>query len=51
MAAFADTCAAVDEQIKLWRQPGMFVVADTSVYIKHDQRLEELDFAPLVPVR
>ncbi len=51
MAAFADACAAVDEQIKLWTQLGVFVVADTTVYINHDQKLEELDFAPLIPVR
>jgi hypothetical protein len=51
MAAFADACTAVDEQIKLWTQPGVFVVADTSVYIQHDQKLEALDFALLVPVR
>jgi hypothetical protein len=51
IAAFADTCAAVDEQIGLWTRPGVFVVADTSVYIKHDQKLEELGFAPLVSVR
>ena len=51
MAAFADACAAVDEQIKLWTQLGVFVVADTSVYIGHDQKLEELDFARLIGVR
>lgn len=50
MAAFAEACAAVDEQIKLWTQLGTFVVPDTSVYIKHDQKLEELDFAHLIGV-
>lgn len=49
--AFADACAAVDDQIRLWTLPRAFVVADTSVFIKHDQKLEDLDIAPLVPVR
>lgn len=36
-------------QISEWSQPGIFVVPDTSFYVRHD-KLEEADFAPLVKV-
>jgi hypothetical protein len=46
--AFAEARAALDEQIARWSPLGAFVVADTSVYIEHEKKLEELDLAALV---
>jgi hypothetical protein len=49
--AFEDAIKALDSQIKRWSMPGTFVVADTSVYIEHEDKLEVLDFVPLLNVR
>ena len=49
--AFEDALDALDRQIKSWSRPGVFVVADTSVYVQHPQKLEDLDFASVLPVR
>jgi PIN domain-containing protein len=51
IAAFGAACDALDRQIKRWSRPGAFVVADTSVYITHPNKLEEIDFAALVGAR
>jgi hypothetical protein len=37
----------LDRVTKSWSRPGAFVVADTSVYIEHEDKLEVLDFAAL----
>jgi hypothetical protein len=42
---------AVDQQIKRWSRHGVFVVADSSFYIKHPQKLEELDLRRLLRLR
>lgn len=44
-AAFEDAVKALDRQIERWSIAGGFYVLDTSVYIEHEQKLEELDFA------
>ena len=49
--AFDDAIKALDAQIKRWSRPGAFVVADTSVYIEHETKLEDLDFALLLDIR
>jgi hypothetical protein len=48
--AFDDAIKALDAQIKRWSRPGTFVVADTSVYIEHEDKLEDLDFARLLKI-
>ena len=48
--AFEAARHALDEQIARWRRDGAFVVADTSVYIEHEHKLEDLDLASLLPV-
>jgi hypothetical protein len=50
-AAFGAAYAVLERLIKRWSRPGVFVVADTSVFITHPDKLEETDFAPLVGVR
>jgi hypothetical protein len=51
VSAFEDAIKALDAQIRRWSRPGTFVVADTSVYIEHEDKLEVLDFAPLLKIR
>ena len=51
VTAFTEAQEALDRQIQQWSMRGEFVVPDTSVYIEHPQKLEELDLAPLIPVR
>jgi len=41
---------ALNEQIQRWSRPGVFVVADTSLYIEHESKLENLDFRPLLQI-
>ena len=41
----------VERQIQRWSTLGAFVVADTSVFIEHPNKLEELDLAELLQVR
>ena len=48
VAAFEAARRALDEQIARWSYLGAFVVADTSVYIEHDDKLEALDLADLI---
>jgi len=49
--AFEDAIKILGAQVKRWSRPGTFVVADTSVYIEHEDKLEALDFAPLLKIR
>jgi len=49
--AFEVAIKALDAQIQRWSRPGAFVIADTSVYIEHKEKLEDLDFAPLLKIR
>jgi hypothetical protein len=49
--AFDAAIKALDAQIRRWSWPGVFVVADTSLYIEHPDKLEDLDFRPLLNIR
>lgn len=49
--AFDAAKNAMQAQITRWSAPGVFAVPDTSFYIKHPYKLEEVDFAPLLEVR
>lgn len=42
---------ALDRQIARWSQPGRFVVADSSFYIHHPQKVEELDLRVPLGIR
>lgn len=42
---------AVRRLIERWSGPGVFVVADTSVFIEHPDKLEPLDLAALLSLR
>lgn len=39
----------LDSQGRRWPQGTGYAVADTSIYIEHDAKLRETDFAPLLP--
>jgi hypothetical protein len=41
---------ALDAQIARWSRPGVFVIADTSVYIEHEDKLKDLDLAPMLKI-
>jgi hypothetical protein len=42
--AFEEAQAALRAEVERWSGPGVLVVADTTVYINHPRKLEELDF-------
>ena len=44
--ALREAIKDLDEQIRRWPQETNYTVADTSVYIEHDEKLEHLDFRP-----
>jgi len=48
--AFEAAIKALDSQIKRWSRPGVFAMADTSLYIEHQSKLEDLDFRPLLKI-
>ena len=48
VAAFEAARRALDELVARWSRLGAFVVADTSVYIEHDDKLEALDLVGLI---
>jgi len=50
-AAFAEACKVLDQHIDRWSRPGVFVLLDTGVYIHHEKTIDEIDLAPLIPVR
>lgn len=50
-AAFDQACTALDREIQRWSRFAQLVVFDTSVYITHPEKLEELDFGSLLDVR
>lgn len=39
----------LDAQGRRWPQGSAYAVADTSFYIEHDDKLRDIDFAPLLP--
>jgi len=47
---FAAAVKDLEEQIGRWARPGRFVVADTSFYIQHPDKLEEVNFRPLLEI-
>lgn len=49
--AFDRAREALEAQIERWSRPAYLVVLDTSVYITHPDKLEEMDLAPLIGVR
>lgn len=49
--AFEVAVKTLEAQIQRWSGTGVFVVADTSFYIEHESKLEDLDFRPLLQVR
>jgi hypothetical protein len=48
--AFEAAIKALQEQTERWSRPGVFVVADTSFYIEHEDKLEDADFRPLLKI-
>jgi rRNA-processing protein FCF1 len=48
--AFDAAVKALEKQIQRWSRRGVFVAADTSFYIEHENKLEEVDFRPLLQV-
>ncbi len=50
VADLEEACKAFEWQISLWASLDEFVVADTSFYIQHSKKLEEVDFAALLGV-
>jgi hypothetical protein len=50
VAAITEAREAFEKQIGRWTSSARFVIADTSVYIEHDQKLEELDLRALLGV-
>ena len=51
VSGFAGACEDLERQIDRWARTGLLVVLDTSVYITHPQKLEQLDLAALMGVR
>ena len=49
--AFERTIKALNVQIERWSMLAEFVMFDTSVYIQHPQKLDELDVASLLEAR
>ena len=49
---FAAAIKGLEEQDRHWKgTPGVLVVADTSFYIQHPDKLEDVDFRPLREIR
>lgn len=48
--ALDEAAKDLDSQIRRWTVGTLFTVADTNVYIEHEQKLRELDFAKLLGV-
>ncbi len=51
MAAFQEAIASLDSQMEGWSRSGAFVVLDTSVFIMHPQKFDEIDYASLLSAR
>jgi hypothetical protein len=50
VAAFEAAIDALRRQIQRWSEYGAYVVPDSSFYIEHEDKLEEVDFGPLINV-
>jgi hypothetical protein len=44
-----DAIRDLDNQITRWPETSLVTVADTSIYLEHEHKLEDLDFADLFP--
>lgn len=44
-----DAIRDLDNQITRWPETSFVTVADTSIYLEHEHKLEDLDFAALLP--
>ena len=44
----AETIKALEEQILRWPPNRLYAIADTTFYIEHDRKLEDIDFGELV---
>jgi hypothetical protein len=51
IAMFSSETETFEADIERWSRVGVFVVADTSVYIEASDKIEILDFRPLLGVR
>ena len=47
---FEAAIKALDQRIKLWSEYGHYVIPDTSFYIEHKDKLEKVEFGPLIDV-
>jgi len=47
--AFEDAIRDLDNQITGWPENSRYTVPDTGIYIEHEQKLRDLDFATLLP--
>ena len=50
-AAISETVDELSRRIERWSRPGAFAVPDTSVYIKHPEKLEEWDLRAILELR
>jgi hypothetical protein len=51
VAVLEEAERSVREQIERWSRAGVFVVPDTSFYITHPDKLEDLDLRPILHIR
>jgi hypothetical protein len=51
VTAFEAAITALDAQVRRWSAYGHFVVPDTGFYIRHPEKLEAVEFGPLIDVR
>jgi PIN domain len=50
-AALDEARRSLERQIEAWTRPGLFVVADSSFYIHHPQKIDELDLREVLEIR
>lgn len=50
VAAFEEAIKTLNDQMNRWSMLGEFVVPDSSFYIQHSEKLEDVDFASVVDV-
>jgi hypothetical protein len=47
--SFEDASRLLDEQIERWSRRGEFIVFDTSVFIEHEHKLQDMDLSLFLP--
>ena len=50
IAVFDEAIKSLSSQIERWSRPGVFIVADTTFYIEHDEKFKEATYNKLVKV-